>query len=69
MFFSFSELENPNFKQNHIDEIVDSFNSLQCNSKSLILTIGEYHNYMDDNNKFISYTNKEHMEKTKRLKY
>ena len=24
---------------------------------------------MDDNNKFISYTNKEHMEKTKRLKY
>jgi hypothetical protein len=52
----------------YIDDIV---NKIELEGKHIFIDPGKRSLFtmMDDNNKFISYTNKEHMEKTKRLKY
>ncbi len=52
----------------YIDDIV---NKKELEGKHIFIDPGKRSLFtmMDDNNKFISYTNKEHMEKTKRLKY
>ena len=52
----------------YIDDIV---NKKDLEGKHIFIDPGKRSLFtmMDDNNKFISYTNKEHMEKTKRLKY
>ena len=57
-----NKIEFPYIDDVNKDELIGKHIFIDPGKRSLLTM-------MDDNNKFISYTNKEHMEKTKRLKY